>query len=253
VILIQQSCGGDQHPGSAGAALCRPVREEGLLQACAGRRLLQPFYGRDVVPCDLSAATRQAQTGSPSKRTVQAPQSPASHPTLSRSPQFFAQHAREALRWRTRHNYNCVIDGKCDSPRVDVCLQLACRSPFRPPPRRHRVPVERGSEASRRYSAEARTSSIGEVALDVRSNAWRPVRRARSAHQFAFPMKSAAARPLSRNYATRAAATLPASTRMTTATIEIEMTRYRRAPNFKNVERACSNVRGTKPQSTSSS
>ena len=49
---------------------------------CSGDRAASPSTVVISHPATCPAATRQAQTGSPFSRTVQAPQSPASHPTF---------------------------------------------------------------------------------------------------------------------------------------------------------------------------
>ncbi|OWK20273.1 hypothetical protein AJ88_32395 [Mesorhizobium amorphae CCBAU 01583] len=71
----------DQQAGRADAALRRAMIEERGLQ----RRQFSvgQAFDRDIAaPAADAAGIRQAQTGSPSTSTVQAPQSPASQPTL---------------------------------------------------------------------------------------------------------------------------------------------------------------------------
>ncbi len=92
-------------------------------------------------PATCPTATRQAQTGSPSKRTVQAPQSPASHPTLVPVRFNSSRNTRESrcdgeldtttLRPLTENAIVPVSTSACNSRVVAI----------RPPPRRHRVPV----------------------------------------------------------------------------------------------------------------
>ncbi len=80
-IVPQQGGGGHQHARRADAALRRPVAQEGGLQVGLGVGP-QPLDGGDLGLAARAAVVRQAQTGAPFSRTVQAPQSPASQPTL---------------------------------------------------------------------------------------------------------------------------------------------------------------------------
>ena len=58
------------------------MRQEGGLQRCDRRAVGEALDGRTARPPTCGRRIRQAQTGSPSRSTVQAPQSPASQPTL---------------------------------------------------------------------------------------------------------------------------------------------------------------------------
>jgi len=104
------------------------------------------------------------------------------------------------------------------------------------------------SEAPRRYSPVARISSIGDsgercsglmvsaisaLALNPIKSLSNRIKRRAVAEQDPTETWASATQPL-------------ASFWRTAATIEIEITRYRRAPNFKNAEAALSTRRGTR-------
>ena len=127
-------------------------------EACSADSLplARPSTVRTMAPAADAAGTRQAQTGSPSSSTVQAPQSPASQPTLvpvrrnsSRSTEDSRAHRR---------------DGNSDRRAVDARSRsraLRAHAAARRHRRRHGRPrrTTRASTisraASRRYSARA--------------------------------------------------------------------------------------------------
>ncbi len=76
--------GGDQQARSAIAALAGIAGDEGLLQVADLAAVGEASMVSTTAPSRLAAMTRQPRTGSPSRRTVQAPQTPCSQPVWRR-------------------------------------------------------------------------------------------------------------------------------------------------------------------------
>ena len=107
-IRAQQRLRAHQHAGRAGAALRRPVGDEGALQHREAAGLLGQALDRRhrAWRAQLPRATMQAHTASPSTSTVQAPQSPAWQPILvpvrPRSSRSTSERRREGSATTTR-------------------------------------------------------------------------------------------------------------------------------------------------------
>ena len=82
-LLVQQRMGREQHAGRAVATLQRAVVDEGLLQRVQPRARREALDRRDVLAGDAAERARQARTGLPATRTVQAPQAPMPQPYLA--------------------------------------------------------------------------------------------------------------------------------------------------------------------------
>src|SRR5258708_6989612 len=248
-ISVEQRDRGNQHAGSADTALRCAVPQERLLQTIeGGRRRAQTFNRFDYCAIELPNGSQAGTHGLPVDENGAG--SAIARIAADFCPdemKLFAQHLRKAqarigtnrakFTVEIERNLCCGL-GLCFAPHAVAAF---CAQASRARPTRVRA-------ASRRYSAVARTSSMGESR--ARCSAFTICRRPGRADCPTRARSSSASRSAAAEQEptqTSASRILPEeSTTRLAATITIEMTKYLRPPSFRNVENAYEYRRGTR-------